>query len=393
VNQLTRSPSNPARLTPRVYVEVDSLQPRDTIRPAVVEWLDDTYRKTVAPLVRSLRLTSTVGVLAEPPDRWRRLRNEQVWTDVLATISRPDGKFLALIASDELDDRGIIVNADFKAWDKATRLWMLVHAGTASRADWPRFQEQLIGHMIAAAEVTGASTGFISSDEPGPAETSYELQIDRDQDLGLAESDRWLRGVFWCTLLSQGHLDALGGIERVEREAPVARTRRLRGRNGPLLLLQASDDLDGFDAATLAPLREFLAPVLPPPSVRPEGPTRPPEPPRPTPSVEMDDDADGDVTVQLTFRGHLGEDDRAALDSLLDAWYLLAVHGIFGGFVHNMDAPAFEENSDTSECVVGIDLGSAGDDALQPLVQLLLATADELGAPLLRIRTGGQYEA
>ena len=90
--------------------------------------------------------------------------------------------------------------------------------------------------------------------------------------------------------------------------------------------------------------------------------------------------------LRLGFHGVLSDADRETLDELLAAWYLLAEHGVFGGSVHNMDAPAHEQTGDGSECTVGIDLGSGGPAALDPLIQLLLAASDDLSAPLLRLR-------
>jgi len=374
--------SRSSATSPRVYLEVDSLQPVEAIRQPVVNWLDEVYRTTLAPLADLYGMVAEVGALAEPPDRWRRLRNERVWVEALTTLSTPEGKSLTLGAGEI--EQGFTLRADLQTHYAASRLGIYLTGGLAGRAEWPTLQERLLGHFAAAAVATGASTGFIASNEEA-GHTKYEYETNRYAKEGLEESDRWLRGVFWCTLLSQGHIEALGGIERVEREAPVAEVQRLRGLNGPLLLLQASDSLAGFDTAALVPVYEFLAPVLPPPAPLSEVPESRPRAPRSEPAVEIDPDIDADVAARLTFSGLLNEADRANLDQLLDAWYVLAVHGVFGGYVHNLDATAIDYDSETTVCTIGIDLGSGGIDALGPLVRLLVEAANEFSAPLLSI--------
>lgn len=369
-------------LSPPVYLEVDSLLPVDAIRPAVVAWVDRVYRETVVPVVEWYRMVAEVGVLGEPPDRWRRLRDEHVWTDALATLAGPEGKFL-VVGAGEIE-QGISFGVDLQIHQGASRLDIELSAGLSSGQDWPALQERLLEHFVAAAEAAGASTGFITTDDD-VANTPYEERMHRTQRQGWAESDRWLRGVFWCTLLSHGHLDALGGIDRVEQEAPAAQTRRLESPNGPLLLLRASEDLATCSDDALAPLYDFLAPVLPPPTRFPDIPDRAPEPPRPDPTIEVDPEIDADVSVQLTFAGLLDDADRLTLDQLLDAWYVLGVHGVFGDPVHNMDATAYDEAGQQTICTVGIDLGNAGVDAVDPLVRLLVAAKDELKPPLMQV--------
>lgn len=368
--------------SPRVYLEVDSLRPVEVIRPAVVGWLDGVWQQTLAPLARALDMVTEVGVLAEPPDRWRRVRSDRVWREALATLATPEGKFLKLGAGEI--ERGLTLSGDLPYREVASKLCVRLSVALAKGDEWPALQNRLLAHFAAAAEATDASTGFIDGDEEG-AETSYEWDTNRTEKQGLAESSRWLRGVFWCTLLSRGHLDRLGGIDRVEREAPAALTRRLQSPNGPLLLLQASDDLATCNREMLAPLYEFLAPVLPPPTKSPNFPDRPPEPPRPDPTVEVDPDIDADISVRLIFDGSLDEADRATLDQLFDAWYVLAIHGVFGDSVHNMDSTAYDRVDKQTICTVGIDLGNAGINAVDPLVRLLAAASDGLKAPLLRI--------
>lgn len=364
--------------TPRVYLEVDSLEPPDRIRSAAVAWVSDVYRQTLAPLAQS---TWQIGVLAEPPDRWRKMTSDTVLADAIEEFSTPEGTMLSLSTD------GITLQVYLRLWVDASRVILQISPGLVSRQMWPRFQECLVSHLAAAAEALGASTGFITSDQGGPGDTQYERETHRHHADTLPASDRWLRGAFWCTLLSQGHFAALGGVECVERDAPVVGTRRLAGLSGELLLLQATDNLASFDETVRAKLLEYLAPVLPPVAPEEDEVTNaPPQPtPRELPNVALDPDLDADVTMRLVFQGELEEGDRATLDQLLDAWYLLAIHGVLGRRVHNMDAPLYEPHGGTTDCIIGIDLGSAGPEPLHRLLELLVAAYEEFDVPLLEV--------
>jgi hypothetical protein len=377
-------------LTRHVWLEVDTLQPPDAVATAAVAWLDEVYRETLAPLAESIGARWMLLQLNEPPPRSRLLRSEKDWTDALDMLLRPDARSLALstqvreMRPAEGHDEMISVRADLRGYWRASWLRLVLVAGATISRRWPALQGRLLDHLAAAAETLDATTGFITSDnDTRDALTVYENEMRMMHGEGLVTSDRLLRGVFWCTLLSQRHLDALGGIGRVEHEAPAAQTRRLQSHSGRLLLLQTSDDLASFDPEELAPLREFLAPVLPPRRPLPEWPG--PESPRSEPTVNIDPDIDADIVVRLSLQGELNQSNRETLEDLFDSWYLLAVHGVFGDPVHNMDAPAYEQNGETTEGTIEIDVGNAGTQALDPLIRLLLSAAGDLTVPLLQI--------
>jgi hypothetical protein len=382
--------------TPFVWLEVDTLQEPGEVAAAAAPWMDEVYRQTLIPLAERVGVGWLLEQTNDSQSDIRDLRRDKDWTDALALLLKEGAQNLVVDAAIEDPSDGRIyqqlgLGTGLHSYHLACWLRLRLAAGLPVEEGWPAFQERLLRYFVAAAEAVSASTGFISNDSGisddtplSNGKTRYEDETHMRSGEVLEQSDRVLRGVFWCNLLSRGHLERLGGIERVEREAPVAQTRRLRSRNGPLLLLQATDDLRTFDSGVLERLTDFLVSALPQKRSFPD--EAPPQPTRSEPTVEIDQDVDADVVLQLIFKGEVADDDRAVLDDLLDSWYVLAVHSVFGSPVHNMAAPEYEPAGQTSQCSIEIDLGNSGFVAIEPLTRLLVAAHHEFRAPLLHIR-------
>jgi hypothetical protein len=122
--------------------------------------------------------------------------------------------------------------------------------------------QELVARMAKRAAVElQAAYGYITVDYAG-LESPYELSISRTSFWGLKECAEFVRGYYWGNFLSAQHIERLGGLDRIQREAPRVLVEALE--NEPLLVyLQLTEDLDSFDDAELRRLRDFLLPLLP----------------------------------------------------------------------------------------------------------------------------------
>ena len=79
----------------------------------------------------------------------------------------------------------------------------------------------------------------------------------------MREAHDLVRGVFWGTLLSSRHIEALGGVRRVLDEAPVERAIVLGRAVHELVYLELTHDLFTVTEADEERLQAYLAPILP----------------------------------------------------------------------------------------------------------------------------------
>jgi hypothetical protein len=107
-----------------------------------------------------------------------------------------------------------------------------------------------------------AQSGFMTLDHVG-GRSPWEELLGREAQLGRQEADRRLRGFYWGNLLGRRHVEALGGEEEVERNAPCQIVRTVADSAGnALLYLQVTESPDDVSREQLRALKKFLAPVV-----------------------------------------------------------------------------------------------------------------------------------
>lgn len=72
-----------------------------------------------------------------------------------------------------------------------------------------------------------------------------------------------VRGYYWGNLLSRGHLERLGGLDAVMREAPCCLVRDLSDREEWRAYLQLTPSIEDTPQEALRALRDYLQPLLP----------------------------------------------------------------------------------------------------------------------------------
>lgn len=96
----------------------------------------------------------------------------------------------------------------------------------------------------------------------GGVSTSYEVMACQNRDVRL-HFRSLLRGYHWGNLLSRGHIERLGGMEAVTREAPCYLVRELAGGEDRRVYLQLTPDIESISDDELRALRDYLRVLLP----------------------------------------------------------------------------------------------------------------------------------
>jgi hypothetical protein len=190
------------------------------------------------------------------------------------------GKFSAFeVNASLLDDEGYpdgarggahlgvdIRNLEFPG--QASRLTVGVARKHYGGAFTPEIQQAWVDVAKRAATMFRAAYGFITLDYAGGTRTPYEEWAGLGEFVGLRECGEWVRGYYWGNFVSAEHVHRLGGLRRIEKEAPCAVVEDLSQDRGELVYLQLTEDLDRFSDEDLRALKGFLTPALQAPDVR-----------------------------------------------------------------------------------------------------------------------------
>jgi len=105
--------------------------------------------------------------------------------------------------------------------------------------------------------------GFITVDaiQVNSADSPHESYVGLSYSWASRQFHRYYRGYFWGNFLSPGHVELLGGPEKVTLEAPVYKARRLDDGG---MFLQLTPHLDEVTDDDLRKLKTYLTPILPP---------------------------------------------------------------------------------------------------------------------------------
>jgi hypothetical protein len=123
-------------------------------------------------------------------------------------------------------------------------------------------QEYFVSLLRRTAVTARASTGYITLDaSPDPYERRYGLNGTR----GRRSSGTRLRGDYWANILSERHIQVLGGMDEIRDQAPCHIVEDLSDGRETLGYLQLTPDLNRFDDEKLRALRDYLSPLLTPP--------------------------------------------------------------------------------------------------------------------------------
>jgi hypothetical protein len=117
----------------------------------------------------------------------------------------------------------------------------------------------LLDQLASCAEVPGVLTGYVHLDSiPDP----YSAVMTETSRLSTDGFDAEVHGYYWAVLLTDGHLERLGGVSKVLREAPCQRVERLELGDRRGLLCVLTESPTELDPERLVAWRTFLSPTL-----------------------------------------------------------------------------------------------------------------------------------
>lgn len=104
--------------------------------------------------------------------------------------------------------------------------------------------------------------GLITLDfvgKPYRCETGHERYTSITYKKSIMKCDKYFRGYQWGNILSEKHIEILGGKEKVQKEAPVFRTIPL---NDGSMFLQLTEDVNNVTDDDLRRLKNYFKPIL-----------------------------------------------------------------------------------------------------------------------------------
>lgn len=179
--------------------------------------------------------------------------DERRWTESLEQF--PDEVDLIKLTSQrsviEIVRRGYEVGNESRS---------LIANVTAPAAGVDEAAAVLLDQLVESMAVPEFQTGFVHVDtiaDPYSAVVTQESELKGD---GL---DFEVYGYYWAVALKTGHLERLGGVARVRREAPCARIETIEGPGHGLVCVLTESPLD-MSVETVVAWRNYLQPVLRP---------------------------------------------------------------------------------------------------------------------------------
>ena len=128
--------------------------------------------------------------------------------------------------------------------------------GGGERLDW--IAPAIAAWMLDAGVALGADSGYVLAGASALTGDDNDWQQENGLRLGRHDPRRWLHAYGWGTLLGSGHLEVVGGIERLRAVSPLV-TELPGGR----AWVQLGDDPAGVTDDSMERLRSVLSAVLP----------------------------------------------------------------------------------------------------------------------------------
>lgn len=125
-----------------------------------------------------------------------------------------------------------------------------------------RIQNLLIDCLQKTCQETEIVTGFITHDffwPQGVVVTPHERYTDRAMNIHTSWLRGLLRGYFWGNLLSEKHVEALGGIDSIIKYAPCYKVSKVGEKN---VFLQLTPSIFDFSDEALSKLKDYFKPIL-----------------------------------------------------------------------------------------------------------------------------------
>jgi hypothetical protein len=105
------------------------------------------------------------------------------------------------------------------------------------------------------------TTGFVHIDSIADPYSKIVTEVSKISDDDFSQQ---IHGYYWAVLLTDGHLDRLGGLAAVRAQAPCAEVKVVESPQGEAALCVLTDSPLDIDAERIVAWRRFLLPILRP---------------------------------------------------------------------------------------------------------------------------------
>jgi hypothetical protein len=250
-----------------LQIELDAFGSPVELGPGLAAACERVVEEVLRPLAGGGPPATSIGwELADGTSKGGRW-DEQRFQSTLEALR--EGELLSLtVGGDPADPpRGTLtVSLLGRVFEGASQhLWVVAPESVLPVAS-PSVQRRWVEVACAAASLTTAATGWITRDCPGFHQSPYESGTGASVKDSVQQAREKLRGYYWGNFLSAGHIAALGGKARIEREAPCVAVVDQSTPAHELLFLQLTEQVDHYGDDDLRRLRDYLRPLLQPPS-------------------------------------------------------------------------------------------------------------------------------
>ena len=124
-------------------------------------------------------------------------------------------------------------------------------------------QEEWVALLKEACCELSCSQGMLEQANEAFANSAFPMEKYQMPSLEVIRyHDTKLRGYFWGNVLSEKHVERLGGIDRIKEEAPCYLVEEIQSGDRQLVYLQATERLGEFTEEKRMELKKYLEPLL-----------------------------------------------------------------------------------------------------------------------------------
>jgi len=128
-------------------------------------------------------------------------------------------------------------------------------------------QNRIVNLFKELFTAVNGTTGYLSYEyyyaRWSPQASLLEGLLDLDYDFHSHNFKELARGYYWGNIISEGHIEKLGGLDFIKKQAPCYKVEEIKFNNKKNLYLQLTPDINNYSDDALKELKKFSKPILP----------------------------------------------------------------------------------------------------------------------------------
>lgn len=236
-------------------------------------WFVDVRSRLVGPVLE--RVQSGATAMSEPLRELLAVGDgseggtialdgtDQGWHDFLDRLDSGDYAWIRLLEPTPQSYRSFATVLALAETHRTGSVRVSVPFDGLEIAHEPSLQQALVDEIVAGTVAFDALYGELGLDRHRPTSAHEELIAQTDIE-GQRSCAELARGYQWGTVLTAGHLERLGGADRVVRDAPAHEVRVFERTEGsPAVFIQLTEDIMDVPDDALRALKRYFEPILP----------------------------------------------------------------------------------------------------------------------------------